>query len=337
LVCKDLLREAVPLIREIMAPYDGTYKITMNTNATLITPEIADWLVANHIMVYTSLDGLLETNDQQRIFRDGRGSFHAVLRGLVRLIEAADPSYVEDFITILCTVSSKNLPDVEALAEYLYKIGVRNLSFNAAFSCAAHAPPGVRDASHWTSMSRNETRDFVARMVALQKDLIRKNFHIGGMWGYVPQRLKQGGAVFCQAVGNEIGVSHAGKLFPCPTTLDNESACIGELHGDTFHFNHVSYRWSGRTNDKMGKCTSCDIKGICRGGCPASAMLNGHDIYEPYQCDYWFSIVDAYLETYATGGGRPRAHSGANLEQRLQAEGATRDGSMVPISRLIHR
>src|SRR5207249_9838439 len=151
-----------------LAPFRDTYRITINTNATLITPSIADWLVANRIMVLTSLDGLLETNNEQRVFRDGRGSFDAVLRGLSHLIEVADPAYVEECITILCTVTSRSLPELEALAEYLYQIGIRNLAFNAAFSCAAHVPPGVRDASHWTSMTREETRDFVGRVIALQ-------------------------------------------------------------------------------------------------------------------------------------------------------------------------
>ena len=300
LVCKDLLRQAVPVIYETMQGFERKYKITINTNATLITPEVAHWLVTNRIMVYTSLDGLLETNDRQRVFHNGRGSFNSVMRGLAHLIDAADSDYIENYITILCTVSSNNLIEVEALAYYLYEMGIRNLAFNAAFSCAAHVPSGTRDPSHWTSMTRDESRDFVFRMIALQKELIHKNFHIGGMWAYVPQRLKNGGTVFCQAVGNEIGVSHAGKLYPCPTTLDNESACIGELSGENFAFNHISYKWNDRTNDRMEKCTTCDISGICRGGCPASAMLNGHDIYDPQQCDYWFSVVNAYLETYTS-------------------------------------
>jgi uncharacterized protein len=303
----------------------------MNTNATLITPEIARWLVDNKIMVYTSLDGLLETNDTQRIFRDGRGSFNAILKGLSRLIDAADTAYVEDFISILCTVSSRNVSEVEKLAYFLYDMGIRNLAFNAAFSCAAHSP-STRDASHWTSMTRGETRSFVSRMVALQKDLISKNFHVGGMWSYVPERLKEGGTVFCQAVGNEIGVSHEGKLFPCPTTLDNTEACIGQLSEERFDFNHVSYKWSERTNDKMGKCTSCSVKGICRGGCPASAMLNGHDIYTPHQCDYWFGIVDAFLETYTLPPGQqPRKR--ADDAELLIAPSPLR-GEVVPLSRL---
>jgi uncharacterized protein len=334
LVCKDLLREAVPVMRGIMRDLDGKYKITMNTNATLITPEVAQWLVDNRIMVYTSLDGLFETNDAQRVFRDGRGSFEAVTRGLQRLVEAGDADYVENFITILCTVSSRNMREVEMLADYLYDLGIRNLAFNAAFSCAAHSP-GTRDGSHWTSMSRGETREFVQRMVDLQRRLITKNFHIGGMWAYVPERLRKGGTVFCQAVGNEIGVSYDGKLYPCPTTLDNPDACIGHLEGDRFAFNHVSYEWKGRTNDKMEKCGGCSIKGICRGGCPASAQLNGHDIYEPHQCDYWFSIVDAFLETYTREAGQP-AKPRATDADRILVE-AVRGSNVVPLKRLVRK
>jgi|SRR5580700_66155 uncharacterized protein len=295
LVCKDLLRDAIPYVHDAMKGLSTEYRITINSNGTLITPEIAQWMVSNRIQVYTSIDGLKETNDEQRVFRGGRGSFDAAIRGLRYLIEAADPLYKEQYLTILCTVSPKNLKDVEALSHYLFDIGIRNLAYNAAFSCAAHS--GVFDWTHWTSLSKEEMSDFVLRVTQLQNDLLKKGFHIGGMWAYVPQRLKQGGTVFCQAVGNEIGVSAKGKLYPCPTTLDNPDACIGELgEDDTFKFNHISYKWKNRSNDHIGKCTSCSIKGICRGGCPASSLLNGYDIYDPQQCEYWFAIVDAYLK-----------------------------------------
>jgi len=74
----------------------------MQTNGTLLTPEIAGILVERNINVGVSLDGPEAINDMYRVFRDGRPSYQAVRNGLAVL---ADPQYKSCFNGFLCTIN----------------------------------------------------------------------------------------------------------------------------------------------------------------------------------------------------------------------------------------
>ncbi len=74
-----LLRRAVDYIRS--RPRE--FKLSVMTNATLLTPARLDYLVRNKVNVGISLDGFRRVNDLHRKFAAGGGSvFSSVLRGL---------------------------------------------------------------------------------------------------------------------------------------------------------------------------------------------------------------------------------------------------------------
>ena len=80
----DLIEKAVDYIKGlgIKAPYQ------LQTNATLITPEIADRLKSMRMAIGVSLDGPASVNDSIRPFSDGRGSTGAALSGIFLLRDA---------------------------------------------------------------------------------------------------------------------------------------------------------------------------------------------------------------------------------------------------------
>lgn len=76
------------------------------TNATLVTAEIADVLARHDVRVGVSLDGSRTANDRHRVYRDGHSSYDDVLAGIARL-RAAGPRV---FSGLLATIDLGNDP-----------------------------------------------------------------------------------------------------------------------------------------------------------------------------------------------------------------------------------
>lgn len=74
------IKDCVQYAREIFR--DREVIFTMTTNAVLITPQIAEFLLQEGFLVVVSLDGPAEYHDMYRKKKDGNGSFDEALQGL---------------------------------------------------------------------------------------------------------------------------------------------------------------------------------------------------------------------------------------------------------------
>ena len=286
----DLIKESLGYIKSRFDEFKNPYKVTINTNGTLFTDEIIDFIIQNHIHVYLSIDGLENQNDRNRVFKNGKGTFSTVIGNLKKIVGRVDEEYLERYLTILVTISNDNLKNVSELVEYLEDMKIKNISLNAAFNCALSS-----DQTNWTLLSDEEVDTFIEEVIRLRDRMYSRNVHIGGMWGYIPNRLKEGGYDFCQAVGHEIGISATGELYACPCTFGMENEKIGNISGKHFQFNQNYDRWRMRKVIHTKQCDLCKISGICRGGCPGVSILKKKDIYEPQQCVFWEKFVKAYV------------------------------------------
>ncbi len=73
---------------------------SMTTNATLINPEIANFLAHNKFSVMVSLDGPKALHDRYRIDEMGNGSFEKTLNGLKNLVENHDMDILNGQISV---------------------------------------------------------------------------------------------------------------------------------------------------------------------------------------------------------------------------------------------
>lgn len=282
--------------REHLSEFDNII-YTINTNGTLLTSEIISWLISNDIHISISLDGTKEINDKHRVFPNRMGTYDIVVRNLERLTQLADVNFLENNLTILSTITEENIDELDNFVESIRKIGIKNISLNAAFSCAL----GDHENTNWSELSVDKLRSFVKKSIKLQKLMYKDDVHVGGMWGYFQKRLKHGGLCFCQAVGNEIGVMPDGKLYPCPCVSLSRENSVGELKEKHFEFNDNFTVWQNRKVTSIEKCKDCYIAGICRGGCPASSVMNNRSIFDPIQCDYWKMFFDELVSNIAEG------------------------------------
>ena len=82
----------------------------MTTNATLVSDEIADFLMRHDFNIIVSLDGPEELHDANRIMVDGKGSYTKTVQGIKKLLEAEKRWKKESKISFNMVVSE---PDYE--------------------------------------------------------------------------------------------------------------------------------------------------------------------------------------------------------------------------------
>jgi uncharacterized protein len=81
-----LIKQSIKYAKNLFNDQKITFSMT--TNATLLTEEIADFLVANEMSIIISLDGPKDIHNQNRVFINQEGSFTSTLKGVENLIKA---------------------------------------------------------------------------------------------------------------------------------------------------------------------------------------------------------------------------------------------------------
>lgn len=69
------------LVEELKRKIHGDISFTMTTNGTIYNQEMLDY-VSENIQLTVSLDGKQESNDINRVYRNGKGSFNRVIETL---------------------------------------------------------------------------------------------------------------------------------------------------------------------------------------------------------------------------------------------------------------
>jgi len=99
------------------------FRFSINTNASLITPEIAATLKEFCVEIASSLDGLREGNDRVRLTKSGGGTFSKIMRGFDALTQAGYPL---DGIAV--TVTEKNFHELdETIVDWAVARGMKHV------------------------------------------------------------------------------------------------------------------------------------------------------------------------------------------------------------------
>jgi len=96
----------------------------IQTNATLLTPEILQVLANHEVRIGTSIDGPREINDIARRTKSGHGSYDDVLAGIRRAQAGPSPYGVQSILTVISTGVSP-----EAALAHLETLGIPRADF----------------------------------------------------------------------------------------------------------------------------------------------------------------------------------------------------------------
>ena len=227
------------------------FRFSINTNASLITAEIASTLKEYCVKIASSLDGLREGNDRVRLTKFGDSTFFQIMRGFDVLTQIG---YSLDGIAV--TVTEKNFHELnESIIDWAANRNMNN----------------VRIDIDVIGMVEIVVEDIVAKLIRIRRYAMSRGIDVPGFWSRPVENLNDStldvDIAFCGAVrGNSMCVSPTGNIYGCgySTTRLGDISTIQSFYAPKAAY-HCFVR--DRLIGEMEMCKGCMIEGQCGGGC----------------------------------------------------------------------
>jgi|GEM_PF-3580704 len=318
--------------------WPGRVTFSTQTNGSLLSADAIDFLVDRRVGLSVSVDGVTADDNAQRVNK--KGDPYASLLATLH----AHPRLRPDQLGLNVTVGPQNVGRLPAIIEQMERDGFRSASFtifHPTAESAEPAPVSVKSGKHrltmfgverWSaSVAASQVLNLVdlvnagkIREIALQY-IIQHALHVQGEDVELTCMTSP-----CGMGRNVIALYPSGEFGPCDTVVapelffadlaayqrgQRESALFGAM--------------LARDVDRVEPCRSCDVKRLCNGTCPGTALLveGAPDAVHGFECAYNFALLSGLLDRLASGKYRPfveycRRHTAARQSLHAELRGA---------------
>ncbi len=273
-----VIRRLLPYIDGYRQKYSQKIRTSINTNLSLLTPEIAKDLIKYNVEIAASLDGTQKGNDAVRLTKDLKGTYDSIVRGFQILRDQGRP--LDGFAM---TVIEDNFFDVDTpIIDWAASLGMTEVRIDIDVVGVVNIP----------------VDEIVKRLIEVRQYAKTKGISIIGFWsraaenlGLIPEDEDIG---FCGGErGNSLCVAPSGQVFPCGYSnyelgrYDN----IIDIHRGYPYFKLLEKR----NLDKLDHCQTCPILGFCRGGCMITHEAGGGFEKLSRMCELYTKMTYAIL------------------------------------------
>ncbi len=229
--------------------------LTLTTNATMLTPKRAEWLVEQGFFLGISLDGNRSMHDIERINAKGESSFEASLHGLKNAIAAGCK------FEVISVLTPNNINHLHAGVSFLTEtLNVNCISLNPDF---------------YTDWGEREINTFEQQLNKVA-DHLKKHYQSGTPYrlntidAKIITRLKEGycNGDQCKFGEGEIAVAPSGNIYPCERVVgeDRDSTlCMGNVMQGINHTKRIGILSRRGNHDE--ECTACALAPRCMNWC----------------------------------------------------------------------
>ncbi len=241
-------------------------EISMVTNATLVTSEVAKILADHNVTVAVSIDGSEKVTNSARQYKDGSPVFSDVIRGFHLLQETGVD------VGVSCTLSQESVDNFdETVRTILERLKVDSLGFNIVLSGNDY---GVSDDYD------EKAAEFIIEAFKIFRE---RNVFEDRIMRKIDSFVKGELYAFdCGAAGGgQIVIAPDGQVGICHGYLGNRKHFVTNVSDMQFdpQNNPVFMEWSRRSPLNMDVCRECPSLGICGGGCPLNADFEENSIW----------------------------------------------------------
>lgn len=259
-----------------------TFSIT--TNGTLVEPADGEFFERHGFAVTVSLDGTRESHDALRPYRNGRGSFDAILRRVEPLLASQGRMQVSARVT----VTPRNLGLRQTL-EALLDLGFHSVGFSPMLA----SPNGKGE------MSSGDLEVMLDDMIACGREFERRTasgerYAFSNMLNALREIRRGTHRPYpCGAGAGYLGVSAEGNLWACHRFVGDERGAMGSIANGIDVPRRAAWL-TERHVHRQEPCNTCWARYLCGGGCHHEVIRRGRPA-----CDYirgWLQYcIEAYL------------------------------------------
>jgi uncharacterized protein len=286
-----LLRHVIDYSNEQAARKNVKIDFSLTTNATLLTPQIIDFLAANRVGVTVSIDGPKEMNDSFRVFSNGRGSYDIMEPKVRELLARHHTRPIGARVTM-----TSHAMDV-------FKI-YRHLKNDLGFHEVGFAPV-TTSPDRLYSINEPGMHQVFAQFGELAQEYLQFALR-GELHGFsnvsdTLAELHQGvnKSHPCGAGIGLLGVGPSGDIAPCHRFVDSDEHILGNVTTGIDKTKQTAFLDRGNINAKYA-CHTCWARPLCAGGCHHEAFVRYGDTGHPnlHYCDWIRGWTDTCLEIY---------------------------------------
>lgn len=232
--------------------------LQLQTNASLMTDAIAEYLKKHKIAIGVSLDGRPAMNDALRKVKDGSSASQATIRG-IRLLAAHQIA-----VGMTCVVTRTNVKDLAGIIQMAYYLGnVRQIGFDL-LRCAGRGT-GLEPAE--PAEVTKAMQEVYALAQAMEK-ATGVHIHFSQLDRMCKISTGQG-CVFghCYTMhGEGAYVASDGKIYACSSLVGEPQYLIGDVCNGGFDIAKAK-KVGEQVAEAMKACRECPLFGVCGGGC----------------------------------------------------------------------
>ena len=281
----------VPLTKYIREEYRKPFNLSITSNCVLMTEDKLKFMKKNNIGLLFSIDGDKETQDINRPFHSGKGSFD-VLKDKIPMILKYFPN-----MTFRATIHRPTAKNTFHNMKFAIEQGYNNMFFI----------PNVFD--EWSEGDKNILKEQVELFGDYFIDNARqgKMIHLNNLDKIFPKILEINSAYKKKldrpllshkcglGTGAGASISPDGKIYACQEMVTNDDLFeIGNIYdGENLEKRKkLSLLFNSREVHGLDDCKNCKLDKVCDGGCVANNYLWSKDLNRiPDMYCYWQQIL----------------------------------------------
>lgn len=225
----------------------------LQTNATLIDDEWAQFFKDNNFKIGISIDGPQWIHDQQRLSSTNEGTFSKILQSIAIL-----RSKNIDF-SVLMTITANSVKHPDEIYEFIINQKFRSIKLNPCFGATCY------------NVDLKDYANFMNRIFDLWFRDDREDISFGHL-GDIVNGLLGGKPKICHmrdGCYRHVKIDYNGDVLPCDTFL-GENFKFGNIKNQEIHeiVNSQKYKTFYYESTKiLEECSACKYLYLCRGGC----------------------------------------------------------------------
>ena len=270
----DLLRDIVGMVERHPRFDRKTTTLSVVTNGTIFSEEIADYFAGHGIVLCLSCDGPPRVHDRFRKYCNGRGSSRQVSKTIAMALERLP------LVLVNAVYRPETLQELPATVEFLSSLGVRQIYLNPDVT----APWRKEDAAKLPAIYGAIADLYVRAHVRNDPhfvSLIDGKISVILRGGYEAEER-------CQMGSREIAFSAEGRIYPCERLIGDGRGgrhCLGSIL-DGFTPQAKTPFCTDAAAFAQSPCTACGIRAYCMNWCGCSNFLSTgrYDRMSPFLC-----------------------------------------------------
>lgn len=246
----DVIKGVLNYIQDRYA-HDFEINYTINTNASLITPNIANILKYHKVKIALSLDGLEQANDAVRKTKTGQGTF-SIIRRAIQMLNDID--YNPGGFAATLTEKNFDMINVEELIEFAKENGFSEFRLDL-------------DVIH---MLKIPLKKATQKLLTIKRKAKEVGLEVTGFWERPVENLNDSilekYISFCGGVaGKSMCVNPQGDIFVCGYSA-KKIVDLGNINKTSIGSSYINLV-TERAIGNIKRCRGCPIEGLCGGGC----------------------------------------------------------------------